>query len=130
MTGETKKSGVKIFAVTIIIFIIAVLAIVGYPYYQTYIAPWYKPVLVVKDKTFNRKYFLKRLQVRLAGVEKNREIISFKLIEAIQTEELIRIEAEKRGLTVSKDEVAREVQRRVKKSTLERATSRISMNPC
>jgi len=116
MTEKPKKMGTQVLVAVVALYLIIVAAIIGYPYYRTYVAPWYKPVLQVKDTVFNRKYFMKRLRLRLAGVSKNQLMISTRLIEEIQNQELIRIEAEKRGFTISADEVNREVRRRVKKT--------------
>ncbi len=100
----------------VIAFLIVVSILVGYPYYQTYIAPWYKPVLEVKGKTFNRKYFMKRLRIRSTGAERKQQMIFIQLIGEIQNEELIRMEAEKRGFIVTAEEIAAEVRIRVKEA--------------
>jgi len=113
LTEEFKKISTKIFVSIIIIFLVVISVVIGYPYYQTYVAPWYKPVITVKDKTFNRKYFMKRLRIRLAGVQKNQQSISIMLIEEIQNVELARLEAEKRGIKVTDEELEKEVRKRV-----------------
>ena len=113
MTEELKKISTKVFVLIILLFLLTISVIVGYPYYRTYVAPWYKPVLEVKDKTFNRKYYMKRLRMKLAGVQKNKQAISIMLIEEIQNKELSRLEAEKRGLKVTADEINKEVRTRV-----------------
>ena len=117
MTDEIKKISTKKFVSVVVIFIVAVSIIVGIPYYQTFVGPWYKPVLEVRDKSFNRKYFMKRLRMKLAGVKQNQQTISIMLIEEIQNKELSRREAEKRGITVTAEEVDKAVQARVKQSS-------------
>ncbi|MCP4752400.1 MAG: hypothetical protein GY866_16020 [Proteobacteria bacterium] len=97
-----------------VVYLVAVAIIIGYPYYDTFMAPWYEPVLEVGDKTFNMRYMVKRLRLRVGEGSKNQQAVSLQLIEEIQNRELIRKEAEKRGLTVPKEELAGAVETRVK----------------
>ncbi|MCP4755109.1 MAG: hypothetical protein GY866_29885 [Proteobacteria bacterium] len=106
----------KAFVAVVVIFLIVVAAIIGYPYYRTYIAPWHMPVLTVGDRTFDRKYFMKHLRIRLAGVERNQQTIAIQLIGEIQNRELNRREAEKRGIRVTNEEVEKEIRVQVEKA--------------
>lgn len=109
---EEKISGRKT-TIVIAAYIIIVSVLVGYPYYTTYVYPWYQPVLQVGDRVFSMRYFVKRLRIATGGMEVNREAASIELLQEIQHEELVRREAVRRGISIPGEELASEVRMRV-----------------
>lgn len=107
------KLGRGVIAIIVVVFLLIGGVIVGYPYYKTYIAPWYEPVLTVRNDVFNRRYFMKILRLHMTGSEKDKFAVTMRVIEKIQEAALIEQEAVKRKINVSDEEVNREIRRRV-----------------
>jgi len=107
------KLGRGLIIIIVAVFLLIGGVIVGYPYYQTYIAPWYEPVLTVRDDVFNMRYYMKILRLHMTGAEKDKFAITMRVIEKIQESALIEQEAVKRKIKVSDEEVTREIRRRV-----------------
>ncbi len=111
---ETRSLEKKAAIIIVACFILLVTGIVGYPYYQIYRAPWNEPVLEVRDKVYNMRDFLKILRLNTAGGQQQPGIDNTMLVlQSIQNKEMIRQEAIKRGFEVSKEEVDKEVRRRI-----------------
>jgi len=111
---EPKPLGTKAAVIIVAGFILLVAGIVGYPYYQTYLAPWYEPVLEVRDKAYSMREFIKVLRLHSAGVQQKPGVDNtMQVLQSIQNKELIRQEAVKRGFEVTREEVDEEVRRRV-----------------
>jgi len=107
------KLGRGTIAIIVAVFLVIGTVVVGYPYYQTYLAPWYEPVLTVRDSVYNMRYYMKILRLHMTGSEKDKFGVTMRVIEKIQESALIDQEAQKRKLTVSDEEITREVRRRV-----------------
>ena len=111
---KPKPLGTKAAVILVAGFILLVTGIVGYPYYQTYLAPWYEPVLEVREKVYNMRDFIKILRLHSAGAQQKPGVDNtMQVLQLIQNKELIRQEAIKRGIDVTKEEVDKEVKRRV-----------------
>lgn len=98
------------------LFVVLVILLIAVPYYRTYISPWHQTVIQVRDARFSVRDVVQRLRLRLAGAKKNRFEIATSTIQELQNREIVKQEALKRNITVTDDEVDREVRKRVKES--------------
>ncbi|MBW2062160.1 MAG: peptidylprolyl isomerase [Deltaproteobacteria bacterium] len=104
-------------AIIVAVVVVIGAVIIGYPYYQAYLAPWNEPVLTVRDTVFDMRYYMKLLRLHMTGSEKDKFAITMRVIEKIQESALIEQEAVKLKIGVSNEEVAREIRRRVLESS-------------
>jgi len=108
-----KRLSFKAGAIIVVVFLIVVAVVIGYPGYRTYLAPWREPVLTVGDTTITMRDYVKALRLRVAPDSKDKMTISMRLLEDLQNQELIRQEALKRKLTISPEAVEKEIRARV-----------------
>lgn len=87
-----------------IFIVVAVLGIVGVPWYLNQYQPLHQTVVRVNDTEFNMKYYLQML--RLHGTEQSADVV-----KDIEQNELIRQGALKVGVSVSDKEVKEELKR-------------------
>ena len=104
LTSNT-SSGRRIHTLLIIIYVFAVGLIIGIPYYSTLIAPWRQPILQVNDTTFDLAYFTDELQQKIKTGSEDIQEIGILLLQELLDRELIREEALRRGIIVSKTEI-------------------------
>ncbi|MFP3975282.1 MAG: peptidylprolyl isomerase, partial [Dehalococcoidia bacterium] len=90
-----------------------VLAVFGYGYYDSAIAPYHQTVLKVNDETFDTDYYIEML--RLNGIRNTEEssqqqYIAQYTLQSIERNELCRQLAPDLGITVTEEEVEEKIQ--------------------
>ena len=95
-----------------LVFAAVVAVLVLYPYYTTYVAPWRVPVIAVRDAVFDMRYLVKLLRLYAPGGAADSSAPAQMLV-AIQNSELVRQEAERRGLRIAPEKIEAAVKRRV-----------------
>lgn len=98
----------KIFALLLgILSIIAVLALLGFGYYDSQLSPRWQPVIRVNDTFFTASYLVKELKFAKA-LGSNPYMIE-PLIEEIQNFELIRQGAKRLGISLTPEEIEKHI---------------------
>lgn len=97
-----------------ILIIVAVLAIVGSGVYNQWYIPEYKPlrqtVIEVNDTKFDMAYYIKMLKCYGGGVSGEQlAVLADAVVKVIQRNELVGEEAIKLGISVSDDEISKEL---------------------
>ena len=96
------------------IFIVAaLLGVVGVSWYFNQYRPLHQTVIRVNNTEFNMDYYIKMLKYYGEGYSiKSMYVLADKVVTVIERNELIRQEAMKLGITVSQDEVDKELKSR------------------
>ncbi|MCJ7771860.1 MAG: peptidylprolyl isomerase, partial [Desulfobacterales bacterium] len=104
-------------AITIVtaLYVIIVVCIIGIPYYHTCISPWQQPVLQVRDKVFTLNFFTEELRHKTKSSEEDIQTAAVSLLQELQSGELIREEALRRDISISKIEVEQTSATRIKR---------------
>ncbi|MBI4181034.1 MAG: peptidylprolyl isomerase [Chloroflexi bacterium] len=97
ISRRRRRTGFIIGAVVITI----ILVILGVGYYQSYISPFQRIIITVDGTSIRIDYFIKR--TRMAGAT------SISMLEALTSEQIIKIKAPSYGIAVSPEEVTQEL---------------------
>ncbi len=110
---ERERRTLRILVVVILVAVVVVLGLIGYGYYDTRIKPWHQPIVKVNDSVFDMRYYVKMLRLWGAGQNPSQDVgLAQYAADVIRDNELIRQEAERRGLYPLD---ATEVENRLKK---------------
>lgn len=98
--------------------LLLIVAIPAYTYYQTYIAPLEEIVVRVNDTRFNLGDYTKRLRYlemegAITGIKVDYSIDPFRLLQDLQSSELIRQASPRLGVTMSEAEVDQALKERL-----------------
>jgi parvulin-like peptidyl-prolyl isomerase len=110
---NTARLGRKGLLVTITVFLMVVLLIIGIPYYLNILAPRYRTILQVGKISFTTQDFIKRLRLKPPETEINQLESATQVLQQMMNLELIRQEALKRKIVIPEKELNQEIQRRV-----------------
>lgn len=99
--------------VTIAVYVVIVLLIIGIPYYLNILAPRYRTILQVGKTSFTTQDLIKRLRLKPPETGTNQLESATQVLQQMMNLELIRQEALKRKIVVSEKELNQEIQRRV-----------------
>ncbi|MEE9611378.1 MAG: peptidylprolyl isomerase [Desulfatiglandales bacterium] len=121
MNGQLKKNppepssrvGPRKLVILTLLFLAVLAVLIGYPYYETYEAPWRETVLKVNDTVFDMRDYMRAHRLLAGQPESSSFEVSMRVLESMQHGELIRLEAKKRNIELTDDEVTREIKRRV-----------------
>jgi len=102
---QQQKKRQRIILGVAILIVVAVLGIVGVPWYFNQYQPLHQTVIRVNDTKFNMKYYVEML--KLYGTKQPANVV-----KNIEQNELIRQEALKLGISVSEAEVDKELENR------------------
>jgi len=103
-----RERKVLLFLWIIIPLLIALsLGLVGYWYYDSYVAVWHQPVAKVNGKVIDMDYYVKMLRYYSLGSDPA-GVASF-VLPQIEEDELVRQGAEKFGIEVTADEVDQQI---------------------
>ena len=93
---------------------VIVILLMAIPYYRTYIAPWNQAVVQVRDTRYTARDIVDRLRMRATDAKESRFEIATSIIQDLQNREIIKQEAARLNMTVSEQEIDREIRERVK----------------
>lgn len=99
--------------ITIALYIIAVLLMIGIPFYLNILAPRHRTILQVGETSFTTQDLIKRLRLQPPETETNQLESATQVIQQMMNLELIRQEALKRKIFITEQELNREIQQKV-----------------
>jgi parvulin-like peptidyl-prolyl isomerase len=109
---EKQRRISRIITICSIAFFVIVIGLIGYGYYSEQVLPYQKTVVKVNDKAFTMDYYIKMLDIFTKGQSSDTlQYYQDAIASAIQQGEIIREKAGDLGITVSDDEVNKEMDR-------------------
>jgi parvulin-like peptidyl-prolyl isomerase len=99
--------------VTLAIYVIVVVLIIGIPYYRNVLAPRHRTILQVGDTFYTTQDLIKRLRLNPPESGTDQLESATRLLQEMMNLELIRQEALKQKIVITEQALNREIQRRV-----------------
>jgi parvulin-like peptidyl-prolyl isomerase len=99
--------------VTLAVYVIIVVLIIGIPYYRNVLAPRHRTILQVGNTSYTTQDLIKRLRLNPAESGTDQLESATRLLQEMMNQELIRQEALKQKIVIPEQTLNREIQRRV-----------------
>jgi parvulin-like peptidyl-prolyl isomerase len=109
---EKQRRISRIITIVSIAFFVIVVGLIGYGYYNEQIMPYQKTVIKVNDTSFSMDYYIKTMDVYTKG--QSGEVLKYYqdvIVQAIQQSEIVREKAGDLGISVTDDDINKEIGR-------------------
>ena len=113
LSENPDRLGRKGLLITIAVYVMVVLLIIGIPYYRNVLAPRHRTILQVGKASFTTQDLIKRLRLKPPETGINQLESATQVLQEMMNLELIRQEAVKRKIVIPEQALNREIQRRV-----------------
>jgi parvulin-like peptidyl-prolyl isomerase len=107
------RLGRKGLLVAVAVFLMAVVLIIGIPYYRNVLAPRYRTILQVGETSFTTQDLINRLRLNPPESKTNQLETATRLLQEMMHQELIRQEAKKQKIVIPEQTLNQEIRRRV-----------------
>lgn len=111
---NSEPGGLNRVLVILVLYVAVVALIIGLPFYQKMVAPWYDPLVKVGDGTVTARDLVQRHRLQQDDSGLNRLAALTALLQEMEKELLIQQEATDQKIQISEQELDQEIQKRVK----------------
>jgi parvulin-like peptidyl-prolyl isomerase len=113
LSKNPERLGRRGWLVTLAVYVIIVVLIIGIPYYRNVLAPRHRTILQVGNTSYTTQDLIKRLRLNPAEPGTDQLESATRMLQEMMNQELIRQEALKQKIVIPEQLLNREIQRRV-----------------